>query len=180
MTFTLDFDALETKRSALVKRMLWAVLLAFAIALPIHFFIDLLRPSTAGKQYIFSLLSDSAVWAAGWAILFTGSSFLFRNRRERERYVLIVDDDDEMRMTLDRSTLNFFFLHLKFQVRRDQIRAIYENKRGLVVSKYSRFGTFFLGAVWIPKKLPEYEFIKNLVLNWQSESNAGTRTPSSS
>lgn len=166
MTFTLDFDAPPTKRSILAKRTLWAVLLTFVAALSIRLFGDLLWH---WNQLTMPLFSDAVIWAAGFAVLFTGSSFLFRNRRERERYVLIIDDD-EMCVKFDRSTFNFIFLHLKWKVRRDQIRAISENKRGLVISKYNRFGTFFLGAVWIPKKLPEYEFVKNLAISWKTES----------
>jgi hypothetical protein len=34
---------------------------------------------------------------------------------------------------------------------------------GMLLSERSRLGTFLWGGVWIPRELPEYEMIKNLV-----------------
>lgn len=148
--------------------MLWATPIVFAIGVPVNFFGHWLSSSASGKHDILPLLYGSVMWAAGFALLFTGSSLLFRGKRDAYRYTLTIDND-EMCMKLN-SSASYSFLHTKRQVRRDQIRTIYERKGYLVVSKYSRLATFFRGAVLIPKQLPEYESLKNVALSWKTES----------
>jgi hypothetical protein len=60
-------------------------------------------------------------------------------------------------------------------IKKDEVRSLVEKsgrffrRPGLLISKRSRFGSWFLGGgIWIPKALPEYEQIRKLVLSWKN------------
>jgi hypothetical protein len=41
-----------------------------------------------------------------------------------------------------------------------------EKKQGLLLSRRGRAAAYFLGGVWIPKQLADYEFLKRLALSF--------------
>ena len=43
---------------------------------------------------------------------------------------------------------------------------------GLLISERSRFGTWLWGGVWVPKELPEYEYVRDLAESWKKPANA--------
>jgi hypothetical protein len=57
-------------------------------------------------------------------------------------------------------------------IRKGEVRSVNETRPrllatpGLRISKYSSFGTWLWGGIWIPKSLPEYEQIRSLALSW--------------
>jgi hypothetical protein len=54
----------------------------------------------------------------------------------------------------------------KKHIRRDQIKVISENRRGLRVMNRGKFGTFMLGCVFVPASLPEYQEIRTVLAQW--------------
>jgi len=40
---------------------------------------------------------------------------------------------------------------------------------GLMLSDRGRFGTFMWGGVWIPRALPEYEYLKRVAEMWKAQ-----------
>jgi hypothetical protein len=54
----------------------------------------------------------------------------------------------------------------KKRIRRDQIKSIAENRRGLRVMNRGKFGTFMLGFVFVPAIMPEYQEIKAVLAQW--------------
>jgi hypothetical protein len=97
-----------------------------------------------------------------------GLAFIWIEQAQREKQYELVVDEHQM------STRYSFFSHPR--VRRDQVRTIIEKRSGLFLSERSRIGMGFLGGLWIPKTLPEYESLKSLALSWKTKS----RTPGSS
>ena len=61
------------------------------------------------------------------------------------------------------------------KVHRGQIKTIREWKTnflrdgGLMLSDRGRFGTLMWGGVWIPRTLPEYEYLKNVAEMWKTQ-----------
>jgi hypothetical protein len=54
----------------------------------------------------------------------------------------------------------------KKRIRRDQIKSISENRRGLRIMDRSEFAARTLGFVFIPATLPEYQEIKSILGQW--------------
>jgi hypothetical protein len=57
-------------------------------------------------------------------------------------------------------------LTFKKHIRRDQIKSIVENRRGLTIMDRSEFAARMLGFVFVPATMPEYQEIRTLLLQW--------------
>lgn len=59
-------------------------------------------------------------------------------------------------------------------IRKDDTKTVVEidggilAEPGLRISKYGRFGTWFFGSIGIPKALPEYNYVRDLVFRWKA------------
>src|ERR1700688_3033905 len=59
-------------------------------------------------------------------------------------------------------------------VRRGEAKTITETSGSALVapalriSKHGRLGTWFWGCIWIPKAVPEYEYVRDLVISWKA------------
>jgi hypothetical protein len=77
-------------------------------------------------------------------------------------------------IAIDEHQITVIYGRFKRSVRRDQARTVSETQGGifsspgLTISKYGRFGTRMLGSVYVPKTLPQYEHIKNMVESWKA------------
>lgn len=140
------------------------ILVVFAVGLLVFSVEDFLLSS----QSISAFLLHSLLWTVAFTLVVFARLPLVRKKTRSDHYQLVIGED-EITMNLDYSTL-IVRLALKKHIRRGQIKTIVERKSGLTVSKRNRIGTFFLGGVWIPKKLPEYEFLKSLTMGWKSQS----------
>jgi|WetSurMetagenome_2_1015567.scaffolds.fasta_scaffold664010_1 hypothetical protein len=91
--------------------------------------------------------------------------FLFESRKRK--YDLEVDDQ------IIRMRGGFGW---EVHVRRGRIRYFRETsgrlfrEPALELSEHGRIGSFFLGCVWIPASLAEYEQIKNTAMSWRDFS----------
>lgn len=74
--------------------------------------------------------------------------------------VIIGDDFIESRMQYNGSTFK------KRIIRREQIKSISENKRGLCVMDRGRFAARMLGFVFVPATMPEYQEIRAELALW--------------
>jgi hypothetical protein len=54
----------------------------------------------------------------------------------------------------------------KKRIRRDRIKSISENKRGLCVMDRGEFAARMLGFVFVPATIPEYQEIKSILRGW--------------
>jgi hypothetical protein len=54
----------------------------------------------------------------------------------------------------------------KTRIRRDQVKAISEGKRGLRVMNRGGFGSIMLGFILVPATMPEYQKIKSIPSGW--------------
>lgn len=63
-------------------------------------------------------------------------------------------------------------------VRKDEARTVAESNGGILsapalrISKHGPLGTWFWGCIWIPKAVPEYEYVRDLALSWKSRLQA--------
>src|SRR5579863_2775160 len=63
---------------------------------------------------------------------------------------------------------------IRRSVRREEARTITESSGSafsvpaLRISRHGRLGTWFWGCIWIPKAIPEYEYIRELALGWKA------------
>jgi hypothetical protein len=82
-------------------------------------------------------------------------------------YQIVVEEDEI-------TTRNFNSYNRMFSktIRRGEIRTVVEKKQGLLISSRGRVATSFLGGIWIPKQLADYEYLKRLILNWRAEESA--------
>jgi hypothetical protein len=55
-------------------------------------------------------------------------------------------------------------------VRKGQIRTISERNSGVLVSERARLGLVLGDGLWIPKALPEYEYLRALIEGWRVAS----------
>jgi len=53
------------------------------------------------------------------------------------------------------------------RIRKGHVRTIYERTGGILASERGPVGRFFLGGIWIPKTLPEYEHLRAIVESWR-------------
>lgn len=71
-------------------------------------------------------------------------------------------------------------VHSRYErsVRKNEVKTVAESDGNVLtapslrISKYGRFGTWFWGGIWIPRALPEYEYVRNLALSWKGRSQA--------
>jgi len=54
----------------------------------------------------------------------------------------------------------------KKRIRREQIKSISENARGLRIMDRGQFAARMLGFVFVPASLPEYQEIKSILSGW--------------
>jgi len=66
----------------------------------------------------------------------------------------------------------------KRSVQKSEVKTVAESDGNVLaapslrISKYGRLGTWFWGGIWIPKALPEYEYLRNLALTWKGRVQA--------
>jgi hypothetical protein len=93
----------------------------------------------------------------GLAVLFTVRPI--QNQFLRGGSVILGDDFIEGRPLISGFTF-------KKHIRRDQIKSISENRRGLRIKDWSGFGAFMSGFVFVPATMPEYQEIKAVLAQW--------------
>jgi len=135
------------------KRTLWNFLFAVALFMALEFLWRRAWHNLTGRDVFWGLIE--AIFFAALAV----------SRDPMFPYDLIVFDDAIV------SERSWF----KRSVRKDEVRTVSESFRnplnppGLQISKYGSLGTFLWGCVWVPKALPDYEYVKNLALTWKAE-----------
>ena len=93
-------------------------------------------------------------------------AFLLRYRSKGD-YNVTLDGD----MIVTKSLGGFRKVH------RGEIQTVIERHEnflrdgGLLLSEHGRFGTFMWGGIWIPRALPEYEYLKNVAEMWKKPLN---------
>ncbi|MGA8216230.1 MAG: hypothetical protein WB799_21750 [Candidatus Sulfotelmatobacter sp.] len=141
------------------RRMLLRFLVAASLFAAVQMLLATLWPSwTPGH------LSGDAVRAVIGGIIF---AFLFVAvfMKRILTYEVLVSDDC--------ITLRGAFLFPR-SVRRGQAKTIAESNGNIFtapalrISKYGRFGTWFWGGIWVPKALPEYEYVRGVALSWKA------------
>jgi len=95
------------------------------------------------------------------AALLAGN-FIFRPFRKRlyRGGSLVVGED----FVEGRTNMRWFTY--KKRIRRDEIKSISENKRGLSIMDRGEFAARMLGFVFIPATIPEYQEIKAILAQW--------------
>jgi hypothetical protein len=92
-----------------------------------------------------------------------GVWFAFRPLRhwfpQRGGSVMIGQDFIERRMEAT-------WFGYKKRIRREQIKSILEDQRGLRVVDRGKFGSIMLGCIFIPATMPEYQEIKAMLAKW--------------
>jgi hypothetical protein len=150
-TYTISPEALKaTKPKAFVSALRIAALLA-----PLYFLIDWFWPITHNKSSVAWMVLSAVMNAALLAIVIT-----WRTRRQLATYKVFVDDEQIVRRQAIFDQC----------VRKGTVRTIVERKTGMLVSSKGRVWTFFWGGLWIPRVLPEYGLLKNLVTSWKEPS----------
>jgi hypothetical protein len=127
----------------------------------------------AGTQILFQVIWPTGMnMARHWGFITAvisglafGLLFEFRFSKRIFPYTIVVTDD------LIRA------IHPGFErsVRKNDVKTVAEHSNALFgsgitlrISKHGRLGTWFWGCVAVPKALPEYESIKQLVASWQT------------
>ena len=107
------------------------------------------------------------LWSFSFAFI-GGLALALLNEMDVKRrfpYTLLVSGDciTEVHPTFEKS------------VRKDELKTAAETSRfavyhaGLRISKYGRFGMWLLDRyIWIPKSLPEYASVRDMVLSWKT------------
>lgn len=95
-----------------------------------------------------------------------GLSFSLRLPRQLATYTVVASD------ACVTCVWDSWFLGRR-SIRKDEAKTVVETNGGILavpglrISKYGRFGTWFLGCIWIPKALPEYNFLRDLAFSWR-------------
>ena len=136
-------ESKATKRAALLGVILFCGLFALDSFWP--------GPRSSGA------LMWSAVGDGIFAILVAASLRWYTEKRKKT--AINIDGD----LIISKVNGSFRKLH------RDQIKTIVEDNEtffhdgGMLLSKYGWLGTRYLGGIWIPRELPEYEAVKRFV-----------------
>jgi hypothetical protein len=134
--------------------------MAFAFCFIGYFLLDLYAPFSHQTRSF----AGSAIKALVWSALMT-IFMVIRSLCNRVPCNITVDGDS----IVGKSSGGFRKVH------RGQIKTIVEWKTnflrdgGLMLSDRGRFGTFMWGGVWIPRTLPEYEYLKNVAEMWKTQ-----------
>jgi hypothetical protein len=94
-----------------------------------------------------------------------GFGFVFLRFKPSKKYRIIVDENQ---MTASGGSS----LPFRWSVRKGEVRTVIERKGNpyappaLIISKHGRFGTWMLGGIWVPKDIPEIEYIEDLLRSW--------------
>jgi hypothetical protein len=83
----------------------------------------------------------------------------FQNQLLRKGSLILGDDFIERDIPTWWATVNK-------RIRRDQIKSIAEDRRGLRVMNRGKFGTFMLGFIFVPATMPEYQEIRAVLGQW--------------
>jgi hypothetical protein len=156
--YSLPADAQKPSRSRLFAGRLFL----FAVFFLGYFALDYFWPAS----HRIKSLAGSAIRALVWSALMI--VFGFFSSRRRQRYDVTVDGDLIVGKGLGGSR----------KVHRGEIRTIIERRPnfltdgGLMLSERGRFGMFMWGGVWIPRALPEYEYLKSVAEMWKAEEPA--------
>jgi hypothetical protein len=135
-------------------------LTAFAFCFTIYFLIDLCWPFSHETRNLPGSLTKALIWSAFMTIFMA-----VRMSGNRGPYNITVDGD----VIVQKGLGGFRKVH------RGQIKTLVERKTnflrdgGLILSDRGRFGVFMWGGVWIPRTLPEYEYLKNVAEMWKTQ-----------
>jgi membrane-bound metal-dependent hydrolase YbcI (DUF457 family) len=121
----------------------------FAVEWAIHW----LWPRDRNSASALGMLVTAVIWA-------TLMSTVFSSLRPVEYQIMV--DEDEI------STGNFKSWNQLFSrsIHRGEVKTVIERKKGLLISRHNRIGTFLWGGIWIPKQLDDYEYLKRLISGW--------------
>jgi hypothetical protein len=138
-------------RFLLILGVYWALVLSRMLLWPSPY-----ERSESLPEKIFWTLFQSVFFATAMNLFFLG----FRT------YELSIDED-QITMAKGR---------FKRSIRKEHARMVLETKGGpfsppgLTISRYGRFGTRMLGSIFVPKTLPQYEYIKELAMSWKTST----------
>jgi thiamine transporter ThiT len=140
------------------KRSLLRMLVAGALFAALQMLLSILWPSSTMPAH---RLEDSIRAVIGGVIF--GPLFILLMRRMFTYEVVV---------SADCITLHGF--GFRRSVRREEAKTIIESSGSafvapaLRISKHGRLGTWFWGCIWVPKAVPEYEYIRDLALGWKA------------
>ncbi len=143
-------------------RSLAGVLIGFAILSVSYFLLDWLWPSSRPAR--------SVARSATTALIFSSVMIVVGVTRSSGRL-------GEYSITVDGDLIVGKWSGGLRKVRRGEIRTIVESKTnflrdgGLLISDRGRFGAFMWGGVWIPRTLPEYEYLKRVAEMWKAQNS---------
>ena len=108
----------------------------------------------------------------GFVALFWAVSMAFVPRSSKPSYKLLVDEESITGVTEYSGWMKWFVS--RKTIRKGEVRNIFEIKgrlgapSGVGISKRGTWGTRLFGFVYLPKTLPEYEYLKRLMESWRS------------
>ena len=150
-------DAQKTSRSRLFAR----VLTWFSFCSIGYFLLDWFWPFSHQTRSFAGSATKALAWSAFMCVF-----MVFRTSSNRVPCSVTVDGDS----IIGKASGGFRKVH------RGQIKTIVDWKTnllrdgGLMVSDRGRFGTFMWGGgLWIPRTLPEYEYLKSVAEMWKAQ-----------
>jgi hypothetical protein len=159
-TFSMPADAWSPRGT---KKLL-TFLLSFSISALALFALKVLVNHFSLQSGILGMALESL------AVSFFLTVWIYRRREELRLHYELVIDDDVIRLNFGSDKA----LYCR-SVNREKIQTLVESEKRLLVSEHGRVMTFFLGGVWVPRKLPDYEYVKRLVTNWQDMDETAAR-----
>jgi hypothetical protein len=153
--YSLPTDAQKTSRSRLFAQ----VLICFAFCSVGYFVLDVYWPFSHQTRSFAGSATKSLMWSALMTLF-----MVIRSAGHKAPYNITVDGD----LIVVKGLGGFRKVH------RGEIKTIVEWKPnffrdgGIMLSDRGRFGTFMWGGVWIPRTLPEYEYLKSVAEMWKA------------
>jgi hypothetical protein len=144
------------------KRKLLRGLLVAGLYVVLNMAFSLLWPSWMSSRNVSGEFVEAVLGGVIFAFLFV--ALMKRNLD----YKVVVSDD----------CITAVHPKYKRSVRKSEVKTVAESDGNILaapslrISKYGRLGTWFLGGIWIPRALPEYEYLRNLALSWKGRLQA--------
>lgn len=131
------------------------------------------------------------LWAGGFAALQVVSDLLFPSLSSGERWLdfaeavvsglifaalmlVLAKRSFDYKIVVSDDSITAVHPWFQYSVQRNRVRTIIETRGSILsepalrISKYGRIGMWFLGGIWIPRTVPQYDSIRSLALQWRT------------
>ena len=141
-------------------------LILFAVTAPICFVMHLIWPTHGKSEAVGEALFFAIPFSLLMSLIYSTRKMRLYITRSWASYQIVVEDDQI-------STRNYASQSwmLSKAIHRGEIRTVIENEHGLLISKHDRFGTRMWGGIWIPNRLPDYEYLKRMITEWRGQDS---------